>query len=152
MRRVAVLASLVAVTGVLAGCDKPIPKITLQSGSTSTQIDAQTYCFDVNNPKKCRIRTEGGVGSIHAPEGGTILIDVPRSVADHTWSAVSAQLQNGKFKTIPGEALTTGSRRDTHFGRVRVPYGAGKTYYLVVLEQRGGKQSASWVSRVLISD
>jgi hypothetical protein len=148
-RPIALAAILAATAAVLAACDKPVPEVTLQSGSNSTTVRAQTYCFDLAH---CRIRTSGGVGSLHAQAGSTILVDVPRDVAGRSWSAVSAQLEsNGAFKTLPGAQFSTGTQHHTHAARVSVPYGAGSTYYLVVIAQSGGKQTGSWVSRITIT-
>jgi hypothetical protein len=150
MRRpIALAGTLAATAAMLAACDKPTPDVTLQSGSRSTVVRPQTYCFDLAH---CRIRTSGGVGSLRAEAGSTILIDVPRDVANRSWSAVSAQLQSGgTFKSLSGAAYSTGAQHDTHTARVAVPYGVGSTYYLLVIAQSGGKQTGTWVSRISIA-
>jgi hypothetical protein len=150
MRRPLVLAAIVITTaGLLAACQKPVPKVTLQSGSTSTTVNPQTFCFDLAH---CRIRTAGGVGSLKARAGSTILVDVPREVADRTWSAVSAQIQpDGKFKTLSGAEFSSGRQHHTHAARVGVPFGSGSTYYLVVIAESSGKQTGTWVSKITIT-
>ena len=58
-RPLSLAATLAAAAGVLAACDKPIPEVTLQSGSDATTVKAQTFCFDNNH---CHYRKSGGVG------------------------------------------------------------------------------------------
>ena len=150
MRRPLVLAAILALAaGLLSSCDKPVPKITLQSGSVSTTVNAQTYCFDLAH---CRIRTSGGIGTLRARAGSSILVDVPRDVADRHWSAVSAQIQsNGSFKTLTGAEFSSGTQRNSHAARVAVPFGVGSSYYLVVIAESGSKQTGTWVSKITIT-
>jgi hypothetical protein len=148
MRRAVVLAaSAVLASGLLAGCDKPVPKVTLQSGATSTNISAQTYCFDATH---CRIN-EGGVTTLHAKAGGTVFVDVPRDVADRHWEAISAQISNGAVHQLKGAELSSGDRHGSHTARLVVPYGQGSSYYVVVYTQSGGKQTGAWLGRIQIT-
>ena len=147
MRRSVVLAAVLAGTGLLAACDKPIPEVTLQSGSTSTTVAAQTYCFDQQH---CKIRTSGGIGALHVRPDSTILVDVPQSVANHAWAALSGQpAENGTFRTFSATGVNSGLRRNNHVARIHVPDGVS-SYYLEIIESRGGRQTANWVARITV--
>ncbi len=148
-RVLAASAAVAATTTLLAACEKPAPKVTLLAHDTTVRVSPQTYCFDVAH---CRVSKKGNVAGIDAAAGSQILVDVPRAVARKEWSVTSATLQSdGSFKTIDGTGVSTGKLQDTHSARVTVPYGAGAEYYLIVLQQNGGKSTGTWVSRVTIT-
>lgn len=149
MRRPLVLVLLAAAAiGLLAACDKPVPQITLQSGATSTTVPPQTYCFDLAH---CRVSVKDNVGALHARAGGSILVDVPRDLADRDWSAVSARIVNGAVHPLKGSGLSSGNRHNSHTARLVVPYGAGSSYFVVVFTEAGGRQTGTWVSRITIT-
>lgn len=143
------VAGAVAAVVLLTGCQKPAPDVTVLSGSTTTVVRAQTYCFDANI-KHCRIATHGNVGSITARAGSAILVDVPRVVAAGRWNATSAvEVSSGKFQTIAGVGHASPTRHDTHSTRLTVPYGV-HAYFLVV-QQAGPAQTGAWVTRVTVT-
>lgn len=147
-------AVLVVAAGVLtlAACDKPTPGVTIQSGSTSTVLKPQTYCFDAK-PSHCRLTTSGNVGTLHAQGGGKIMVDVPRTIASGFWQVRSATQQaNGTFKGLTAQGTSSAVLHDRHNTRVQVPIGSGD-YYLIVTEAPQGtnKATGSWVARIVVS-
>ena len=144
MRRVIVkivtLATGFAAVALLTACDRPLPKITVLSGDTTVVITPQSYCFDASH---CHFpKTSEKV--IHATAGLTLLVDVPREVADHSWSITSGTLSGNVLKSFVGENYSTGTIRNSHSARVDVPYGVG-SYTLVVRTT-----SDAWISQVTV--
>jgi hypothetical protein len=150
VRALAVLAGAGALSGLLAGCGtKPVPNVTLLSGSTTVVVKPQTYCFDAGH---CRVSTKG-VGAIKAKAGSTVFIDVPRVVAGTDWTATSAtESSSGRFQTITGADLSSARLHGTHSTRLNVPYGVGDQYYVIVIQQTGQVQTGSWVTQVTITN
>jgi hypothetical protein len=139
-------AGLALAASALTSCQKPVPELTVLSGSATTQVSPQTYCFDTAH---CRF-PKSDVRRVSARPGSTLLIDVPRSVAAESWNAVSAvQKSNGTFATIKGANYQSGTVRDSHSARVDVPYGVG-SYYLVV-RQLSGTTNGSWIAEITIT-
>jgi hypothetical protein len=148
-------AVLAVAAGVLtlAACDKPTPGVTIQSGSTSTVLKPQTYCFDAK-PSHCRLTTSGNIGTLRAQGGGKIMVDVPRTIASGFWQVRSAtQQSNGTFKSLGGQGTSSPVIHDRHNTRVQVPIGSGD-YYLIVTEAPQGtnKATGSWVARIVVTD
>lgn len=140
-----VLCAVAAGAVLLTGCQKPFPDLTVLSGDTTTTVSPQTYCFDAAH---CHF-PKSTVGQVSARAGSTLLVDVPRAVADQTWSVVSAvRKANGTFRTIKGANYSSNNVHDSHSTRVDVPYGVGG-YYLVVSQH--GSSLGSWVTEVTIS-
>jgi hypothetical protein len=145
-RRVLGAAATIAAGTVLTACQKPVPDVTVLSGSETTVVHPQSYCFDA---KHCRF-PKSEVGGVSAQAGSTLLVDVPRAVAYAFWSVTSAtQLGDGTFQTIKGQAYSSGAVHNSHSTRVAVPYGVG-TYYLVVT-QLSTSGNGSWVAEVTIT-
>jgi hypothetical protein len=143
-RVLAALVGVAAAISLLTACDKPIPKVTVQSGRDSAIVNAQAYCFNTD-VKTCHLSTSGSLPTLSAAAGSTILVDVPRRVADGHWQVSSATQQaDGSFKNITADGTTSPVIHDNHSTRVQVPFGTG-AYYLVVREQ-----TSSWVARISI--
>lgn len=119
-RAAAVLAPLLAVT-VLSSCTKPLPTITVFSGSTATKVSAQPRCAIVTN--RCKLVTSD-IPELSAKGGGQILVDVPRKLAHAGWivSAFTAD-SAGKNTPVPGAGSTAVS--GDHAVRVNVPLSTG---------------------------
>ena len=152
MRRAVAKTVTVAAAGAtvlsLAACDRPVPEVTVLSGSTTIVVSPQTYCPDAT-PTHCRFSTSS-VHHLRAIAGSTLLVDVPREVADTSWSVVSAsQKANGNFSTIPGANYASGTITGTHSVRLDVPYGVGS--YFLVVQSKGASTDGSWVAEVSIS-
>jgi hypothetical protein len=151
-RRLLAALGVLAAVMTLAACQKPTPGVTLQSGSTSTVLKPQTYCFDAKT-KDCRVAASGNVGTLHAAGGGSILVDVPRTIADGYWQVRSAtQSKDGTFKTLTADGTQTAIVHGRHSARVQVPFGSGD-YYLIVAEapQGANKATGSWVARIVVT-
>jgi hypothetical protein len=151
-----ILATVAAVAGaatMLTSCDKPVPNVTFQTGSTSIVVKPQAYCFDAN-PADCRITTSGAISTLDAKSGGTILVDVPRDVAGQHWSVNAATQSGNTFTPLDVTGASVPALSGTHSARVVVPYSTG-LYYLIVAATSpgsGSKQTASWVTRVNVSN
>lgn len=148
-RVLAASAVLASTTILLAACEKPTPKVTLLTGTTTTNVKPQTYCFDLAH---CRVSDAGYLADVKAKAGSQILVDVPRSVAKKEWTVTSATRQaDGTFQKIEGSGVSTDTLKDTHTARVTVPFGAGADYYLVVQQKQSEKATGTWISRVTIT-
>ena len=140
MRRslVTTLVALAAI-GSLTGCTKPLPKITILSGSTTVVVSPQSYCFD---PTHCH-NPGGKAPTVHAAAGTSLLVDVPREIADHPWSVSSGKFSvNQTFQVFQGDNYSSGTITNTHTARIEVPYGLGN-YALAI--QANGK---AWIAIV----
>ena len=127
-------------------CQKPVPELTVLSGSTTVRLSPQTYCFDASH---CRF-PKSRVDTIRARPGASLLVDVPRDVAGRAWSVISAvQRSDGTFRTISGADYASTNVRGRHTTSVLVPNGVG-TYYLVVT-QKSASANGSWVAEVSIA-
>jgi hypothetical protein len=146
-RLAAAAVGAAAIATVLSACDKPTPKVTFQSGSTSTQATAQTYCYDVAH---CRISTSNSVAALDAKGGSTVLVDVPRDIASNSWSVTAATLgTDGKYTQLDLDGTSSSTITDSHSTRLAVPYATGQ-YVLIVRETRAGKETGSWVARITV--
>jgi hypothetical protein len=129
------LAGLGIVAGVLvlAGCSKPAPNITAQSGRTSIVVKPSTYCF---NPNDC-MRQGVNVPSITVAPGETILVDVPRKVVANGW-AVEAVDPVAKSSLGNSGAIT-----DSHSYRLTAGVNNGSPYIVQVMQLNGAKPDGS---------
>lgn len=148
VRLAAAALGVAAIATVLTACDKPTPRVTFLSGSTTVVVRPQTYCFDVQH---CRVDTSSPVSSIKARPGTSMLVDVPRQVAAETWSVVAAtEGTDQKFTQLQVDGASSGSISNEHSTRVVVPYASG-SYYLIVRQESGGKDTATWIAKVSVS-
>ncbi|MGN6605703.1 MAG: DUF2771 family protein [Jatrophihabitans sp.] len=146
-RPLALAGVLVASVGLLAACDKPVPQVTVQSGSDSTTVDYLSFCFDKDH---CHYR-KGAGGTLHVAKGATILVDVPRAIAKGQWSVRSAQfVGNGTAKALQDPGVNSGVRKDTHTARLQVATSVND-YYLVVTSANG-TQVGQWVAEVKVDN
>jgi hypothetical protein len=100
VRLLAGAVGVAAVVSVLSACDRPLPQISVLSGSTIVRVSPQTYYFD--NPQKARV-TSGTVSTISASGGRSLLVDVPKEVADQNWSVTAITLDAaGKQTDLDG--------------------------------------------------
>jgi len=136
----AAAVALLAITSLTA-CDKPLPKVTVLSGSRTVVLGPQTYCFDASH---CHF-PKTKVSVVHATAGTTLLVDVPREIADHPWQVSSGTLSGNTLKTFVGDNYSTGTISDTHSARVDVPFGVG-TYTLVIRTS-----TDAWVAAVSVN-
>ncbi|WP_375480768.1 DUF2771 family protein [uncultured Jatrophihabitans sp.] len=143
-RRVLGLVAVLPCLLALGGCDKPVPGVTVLSGSTSTVIPPQKYCFD-SGARACRVSEK--IRTINARSSSTLLIDVPRAVANSHWLVTAFRRdKNGKSTPLDGFG-SPDLIHGRHSTQVSVPYGTGD-YFLSVAELAGGSQQGAWVARV----
>jgi hypothetical protein len=139
-------ATSIAVLGLLAACDKPSPNVTLQSGATSIVVEPQLYTY-TGGPLRIK---DNSIGHLSVNEGGTILVDVPKTVAQSQWL-----VQSGIFPSPGTFAPTTADQspivhHDDHSQRINVEGAAGSTYYVVVKQYRNTKNVGVWVTEVKV--
>lgn len=138
---------IAAAAGLLAACDKPVPQVTVLSGSTTTLLQPSRYCFDATG-KTCR--SSNAVGAVRAQPNGTLFVDVPRAVAVTHW-LVTAYRQTASGKTTPLDGYGSPNvLSDRHSIRLPVPYGQG-TYYISVVQLSGPRQVGQWTATVEVT-
>jgi hypothetical protein len=138
---------IAAAAGLLVACDKPVPEVTVLSGSTTTQLQPSRYCFSTT-ANSCR--SSDSVGTVHARSDGTLLIDVPRPVAQAHW-LVTAYRRAASGRPTPLDGYGSPSvLNDRHSIRLPVPYGEG-TYYISVVQLNGPKQVGQWTATVEVT-
>jgi len=145
-RTVRYAASAAAIGGVLAlaACDKPAPKVTAQSGSTSMTVSPSSYSWDSTHLKKF----VASLPEITTKTDGTVLVDVPRRVANAGW-AISAISLSNTAKAIGG----SGQIKDRHTFRVAAQTNNGQPFIVRVDEYRNGKPDGSvWNFLVKVDD
>lgn len=143
-RFLAALVGVLAAATVLTACNKPIPQITIQSGSSSVLVGAQTYCF-TTDVKTCHFAATAALPTLEAKAGDTILVDVPKNIAESSWQVSSAtQQDDGTFENLTTDGSSSPVIHNNHSTRLVVPFAAG-SYFLIIREQ-----TSSWVARVTI--
>jgi hypothetical protein len=137
-----------AIATVLSACDKPTPNITVFTGRTTIQVSPAKYCYD-GNANTCR--TTSAAGSITATSGSTIVVDVPREVADNHW-AVAAFVKDstGKITTIDSSSSAVVSK--THSVRLLVPQASSGSYQLSVQSFTGAAATGEWDVEVTLNN
>jgi hypothetical protein len=139
---------LTAVAALLTACDKPTPSITVFTGSTAIKVNSAKYCFD-GNAHTCR--TSSAIGQITATSGSTIVVDVPREIANNHW-AVTAFVKDttGKITTI--DASSSSVVTGTHSVRLPVPQASSGGYQLAVQSFTGNSATGEWDIEVSLSN
>jgi hypothetical protein len=108
-RALAVLVAGASLLG-LAGCEKPVPEVSVTSGRTFVTVPAAVYCFTVDDAAANRCRTDRNPPrEITVREGRSVAIDVPSELAHTPWVVVLSD---------PGGTTT----------RERSPYQVDKTH------------------------
>jgi len=133
-----------ASTLTLTACDKPAPKLTLQTGAFSTTVGPTTYAFDSTHLRTYSV----SLPEVTAKTDATVLIDVPRKVAHNGW-AVTAISLNAKH-TVLGDS---GEIKNQHSYRVAAQSNNGSPFIVRVSQLRNGKADGSvWGFLVKVSD
>jgi hypothetical protein len=131
--RLTSVLAIVATVVTVAACNKPVTRVTVQSGSTSVLV------------------SPGVAASISAKSGQTIMVDVPSEVANTTWNVDSIQQTSAtNVEAVPGEGLSVENLRNRHSVRLNVPTGSG-TYLLVVSQGSPQKPDRTWITKVTVS-
>jgi|KBSSwiStaDraftv2_1062776.scaffolds.fasta_scaffold88776_2 hypothetical protein len=129
-RRIASVLAVGAFALTVAACDKPDPDVTFQSGSKSVVIE------------------QGKNGRIEAKPGSTLLVDVPKDVADGYWLAKSFVVDSSNKPTeMQLDGAGSPVLHDTHATRLVVPSIANLSYVVLVGEtdKAGqGKAGKQW--------
>jgi hypothetical protein len=137
-RRAGGLAVAVALAGgLLSACDRPVPQITLFADRTTTRVNATTYCFD-----SAHCRQNSTEASVAATAGSTILVDVPRQIANAQW-LVSAYTVDSSGKKTVIDGAGSSLLHDTHTVRLLVPTSSG-AYALSIQSFDGTTPTGIW--------
>lgn len=138
---------IVASGGVLVACQKPLPTITVYGDGKSVIVDAAAYQFS-GGPTHRQISDFEQAPTITVQAGSQLLIDVPKTVAQHTWVVAAFSLDSSGASTAIEGAGTPVPLHDQYTARVSTaPIGVGQ-YYLQVAEIRGITQVGGWVIKV----
>jgi hypothetical protein len=139
-RAVAAGLAVLAAGAMLTACDKPQPTITVFSGSTSKAIKAQPPCVfsGTCDADQKKIRT------LAVASGSTILIDVPKDLANAGWIASAFTQDAGKNTPVVGAGTST---TKSFSERLQVPQGSGG-YFVQVSALKPTNQLTTWVLRV----
>lgn len=141
LKTVAAVAGLMAVPALLTACDKPQPTVTVFNGSTAKAVSAQPACLLLST---CSAK-QGRVVSLSAQPGSTILIDVPKKLADAGWIASAfTQDSTGKNTAVTGAGTSTTTDLTA---RLQVPQGTGG-YFVQVSALKPSNQLTTWIVRV----
>jgi len=134
MRRPVVAVAIAATAAtVLTACQRPVPKITIQSGSVSNTVTPSTYVFDSSHERRSALDLPG----ITARPGATVLVDVPRDVVDKGWSVTALSLDGSK-------ALgASGAINDSHTYRVASESNNGNPFIVQVTQLNHGHPDGS---------
>ncbi|KJE22220.1 hypothetical protein FF36_03483 [Frankia torreyi] len=128
-RLAAITAAIVAVGLGVAGCDRPTPLVTMESGGDFVKTNAAQYLRD-----GALIQQTVSPPHLDARPGGSLNIDVPTSVADR-----------GYFLSVNNQRITE-TISDTHY-RYLLPNVQG-TVNLVVFaaptDPKSTTASGSW--------
>lgn len=147
MRRLATaVAGVTLLCGVLTACERPVPDLTVLADRVVTRVSPATYCFD---SASCRTGTSTAK-SVSATPGSTILVDVPRDVADGRWVvAAYTEDSSGKKTVIDGAGSTLLHNR--HSVRLAVPSSTG-AYALSIQSFNGTTPNGLWNVIVQLGD
>ncbi len=126
LRRFGAIGAVIAV-GVLAGCQKPAPGVTLQSGSRVVRAGAAVY---ERGGKQVPGTREVKVLKVHP--GAVVNIDVDRSLAHKGWTVHITTGSSGS-DTVNSPVL-----HQQHFS-----FNAGSANSDVVISQQGTARSPS---------
>ena len=142
--RVLAVGGALASAFLLAACDKPVPKVTVQEGSFSTTITPSTYCFDAQH---CHGASRLDLPVVSAGPDDRILVDVPRDLVHKGWSVVALSLDGQK--SFGG----SGTIRDSHSFRVAASTNNGNPFIVQVNQLSHGKADGSkWSFLVRVSN
>jgi hypothetical protein len=141
--------SVLSLAALLSACDKPQPTVTVFNGSDSAIVKAQPVCT-VQKTDTCD-PDPGKVVDVTADAGSTLLVDVPKKLADAGWF-VSAFTSDGKTNTpinTPGVGSANVLR--DHTVRLQVPQQTTGSYYLQVVSMRPSRELTNWLITVHLS-
>lgn len=128
------LAVLGAAMVVLAGCQKPAPKIGVLSGSTYRTVEPSTYCFSDGH---CRPSSTIDLPVVTAAPDSKVLIDVPRQVEGGGWAVRAISL---KERRVLG---SSGKISDSHSYTVPSTTDRGRPFIVQVVGYTDGKPDSS---------
>lgn len=130
---------------LLTACDKPVEKITILSGSDSKIVSPFTGV--AGDLCKAGATT---IGDIKATGGSTILVDVPKKLAEEGWFVSSFVVDSGcQLQSVP--SATTNPVRDKHTVRVPVPQAASGSFFMQIVPAAASKDASkktTWLVRV----
>lgn len=112
-RRVVAAASAAVAALGLAGCEKPLPIVTVQSGTTVEVAEAGTWCFGGAPGAQC-VDGDAAATTLEASPGQIVSIDVAKEVAERGWvlqqDVAGSPQQSGAYDP-----------RDDHYFTITMP-------------------------------
>lgn len=112
-RRVLAAASAAVAALGLTGCEKPLPIVTVQSGTTVEVAEARSWCFGEAPGEKC-VQGEQAATELEAKPGQIVSVDVSKEVADRGWvlrqEVAGSPQQSGAYEP-----------RDDHYFTITMP-------------------------------
>ena len=137
-RAITVAVGIAVLTGLLTACERPVPELTVLANRVVTRVNPATYCFDSHS---CRTGS-ASAKTVSATPGSTLLIDVPREVADGQWVVAAYTEDSGGKKTVIDGAGST-LLHDRHSVRLAVPSSTG-AYALSIQSFDGTTPTGLW--------
>jgi len=148
-RALAAAVGLIAAGGLLAGCDKPQPTITVLADDRAVSVPAQSSCT-IQPTGTCQL--DGSrQRTVHARSGSHLLLDLPPELADRGY-IVAAYTTDGKTNTpLSTPGVSTGPMRGTPAVRLAVPNQAQGSYYLQVSALPPSRRLTTWLVLVQLT-
>ena len=129
------------IPALLSACDKPQPTVTVFSGSTAKAVSAQPSCLLLGTCSPSQSRVTG----LSVQPGSTVLVDVPKKLADGGWIATAfTQDSAGKNTPVTGAGTSTTTKLTA---RLQVPQGSGG-YFVQISALKPSNQLTTWIVRV----
>jgi hypothetical protein len=130
---------------MLSACQKPSPRVTVFGDGKSVVVIAASYTYTGGTTRIAG--SNAPVAQISVRAGTELLVDVPRSLADHAWIvAAYTSDANGKLTALDGAGSQTVSGK--HSVWLNTPEDGSGEYFLNVTQLTGGNGTGAWVLRV----
>jgi Protein of unknown function (DUF2771) len=139
--------ALLITAGLLTACDKPLPTLTVFSGSTAKKVEAQPVCVTAATP--CSPNS-GKITELTAKSGGQILVDVPKKLASAGW-LVTAFTVDTAGKSTPINGAGSSPVNGDHSVRLNVPITTGGYFLEVYPIKKNDKVLSTWLVSVKIT-
>jgi hypothetical protein len=143
--RALVVTGVLASPLALAACQKPVPKVTVQTGRYSATITPSTYAFDSAHVRVSR----PDLPEVTAKADATVLVDVPEALVGRGWQVTALSLTGTASKVVG----SSGTIRGRHSYRVAAQTNNGNPFIVQVAQLSKGKPDGSiWSFLVKVSD
>ena len=143
MKRVAGVVLTLAAVGSLASCEKPAPRVTFFSGTSTAWVSPVCFSWDGKvDAQQCITdaaarAASGQTGRLNVVPDNTVGISVDTSVAEAGWTP-----------TLAGTALTEQPLNTTYFRFTSPRVQASDQGYPLAVISEGGEQPGVWAVRI----